>query len=332
VLNLVLPLLTAAVAAAPTPGGEVLFVVGPSRGGPGRHEHFADASLLADLVRRVPGLAPKVIREGWPSDEALAHARSLVLLCDAGPDHLLNKPERLDAVQRFVDAQKGLVVIHSALQGPDQANERLGAWLGGRFDSTSRAGRPGWIAGFHHFPDHPVARGMTPFSLEEQWYFGLRFVPGLTGVVPLLEDVPPPHLLNGLPPVSAILAWTYARPQGGRSFVITGPHDHDSLGVEGLRRLIANAIIWVSGLEVPAAGSSVAIGPDALRRNLTNPAPVYQGEERGPPPPAPATARPAASLASAPAAIPAKGLPGGMSPPAKTNSVVFRRPPTPGRP
>jgi hypothetical protein len=314
--------------AAPAGGGEVLFVAGPSRGGPGRHEHFAAASLLASLSARIPGLKPVVVRDAWPSDQALARARALVLFCDAGADHLLRDEVRVAAVQRLVDARKGLVVVHSALQAPDSVNERLERWVGARFDpGSSNSGRPGWMAGFHQFPDHPVSRGLVPFSLEEQWYFGLRFAPGGAGIVPLLADVPPPHLLNGQPPRSAVLAWTYERPAGGRSFVVTGPHDHDSWGVEELRRLVTNGIVWVSGLEVPARGTAVAIRADELRRNLANPALVFQGEERGPPPPRPRApaAQPVASSDLAPAAVPARPLPGSNAAPPARSSVVFRR-------
>ena len=49
------------------------------------------------------------------------------------------------------------------------------------------AARPaGDFARFTTFPEHPVCRGVTPFTVNDGWLYKLRFVPGMKGVTPLL--------------------------------------------------------------------------------------------------------------------------------------------------
>jgi type 1 glutamine amidotransferase len=61
-----------------------------------------------------------------------------------------------------------------------------------------------------------------------------------------------------------IVAWTFERPDGGRSFGTTLGHFHEVWRGESFRRLIVNAILWAAKLEVPAAGAPVALGEEAL--------------------------------------------------------------------
>ena len=53
-------------------------------------------------------------------------------------------------------------------------------------------------------------------------------------------------------------AWAFERPDGGRSFALTGGHYADSWSSEDLRRLAVNAILWAARREVPAEGAPLA--------------------------------------------------------------------------
>ena len=53
------------------------------------------------------------------------------------------------------------------------------------------------------------------------------------------------------------MMWVYERPAtlgGGRSFGFTGGHFHKNWQQDDQRRVVINAITWISGIEVPADG------------------------------------------------------------------------------
>ncbi len=116
---------------------------------------------------------------------------------------------------------------------------------------------------FSEFPNHPITRGVTPFSIDDGYLWKLDFVPGRTGVTPLMSAIGPTDTTTK--PEESVVAWAYNREDGGRSFTFTGAHLHASLGQAGYRRLLTNAILWSGNLEVPAAGAPVEL--DAVRLN-----------------------------------------------------------------
>jgi hypothetical protein len=65
-----------------------------------------------------------------------------------------------------------------------------------------------------------------------------------------------------------VLAWTFDRPGGGRSFGFTGLHYHDNWGNPDFRRLIVNAVLWTAHNNVPAGGATVAMAPQDLHKHL----------------------------------------------------------------
>jgi type 1 glutamine amidotransferase len=53
-----------------------------------------------------------------------------------------------------------------------------------------------------------------------------------------------------------------------RAFGFTGGHFHSNWGDANFRKVILNAMVWVSGLEVPADGVKSTLAPEALNQNL----------------------------------------------------------------
>ena len=49
------------------------------------------------------------------------------------------------------------------------------------------------------------------------------------------------------------LMWVVERPDGGRGFGLTGGHFHANWANDSFRRVVLNALVWVSGAEVPPA-------------------------------------------------------------------------------
>jgi len=173
----------------------------------------------------------------------------------------------LDQVAALMKKGVGLACFHYAVVVPKgPAGDRLKAWLGGYFE-TGWSVNPIWVAEFKRLPPHPITRGVRPFRLRDEWYYHMRFVEGMRGVVPILTAVPPDETrlrpdgpFSGNPHVRARMgmpehvAWAYERPDGGRGFGFTGLHWHWNLAQDDFRRLLLNALVWVAGGEVPEGG------------------------------------------------------------------------------
>lgn len=270
--------LTACNAAHASPR-QIVFLPGKGSHGYGSHAFVAGSRLLADLLNQTGLDLHAVVHEGgWPRDPSvLKDAAAVVIFCDAN-NVIGNRYAEADAL-----AAKGVgfAFLHYAL---DVGNKERGAyllrWIGGYYEQHWSV-NPSWAAEFKMLPDHPVARGVRPFKIMDEWYYHMRFVEGMAGVTPLLTAVPPdktrerpdgPHSNN--PTVRSRrgapehVAWAFDRPGGGRGFGFTGGHSHWNWGHDDFRKLVLNAIVWLAGLDVPNGGiSSPAPSADALMAN-----------------------------------------------------------------
>jgi hypothetical protein len=133
---------------------------------------------------------------------------------------------------------------------------------------------------------HPICRGVKPFEINDEWYYHMRFREPKTGLTEILTAVPPdatrerpdgPHSNNptvrGNKGSREVLAWAYERPAGGRGFGCTGAHFHASWENEDFRRLMLNALMWTSGLEVPEGGVPSMLAAEDLTANLDDKTP-----------------------------------------------------------
>jgi hypothetical protein len=257
-------------AADPVPApAKVILLAGSSVYKPGEHEYLAGCTALADLLRQTPGISP-VVAVDWPdAPEVLDGARSVVLFFDGGDKHLLLDGRRLAQVQSLAEAGAGLVALHQDVDIPVNLGDPMRGLFGAAWEKAYSQ-RAHWVSDFRTFSDHPVFRGVTPFSIDDGWLFKLRFVPELKGVTPLLRTVSPKAPVAIRDGSEDIVSWAYERPgpSGGRSFVFTGGHLHKSLADEGYRRFLVNGILWTAGVPVPPAGAPVALAPAALNRYL----------------------------------------------------------------
>lgn len=271
-----------ALAAAPSPAAEaaarkVVFLAGTASHGYGLHEHYAGCRLAADLLaRHVPGMRTEVHR-GWPKDATvLDDAQAIVVDCDGGS--LL--VSHLDEVDRLMKKGVGLACLHYSVDVPKgRPAELVRSWIGGSYEGGWSV-NPTWTADFKSLPDHPIARGVKPFVLRDEWYYNMRFVEDMKGVTPILSAVPPDDTRRN-PALQARkgspehVAWAYERPGGGRGFGFTGLHTHWNWADDGFRRLLLGAIVWVAGGEVPAGGvTSERPTPEQLLENLDEPRPA----------------------------------------------------------
>ena len=83
------------------------------------------------------------------------------------------------------------MMIHWATEAEKgKPGEKFLEWMGG-FCDLDWSVNPHWTAQFADFPDHPISNGVQPFSLNDEWYYHMRFVDEMKGVTPILTDLPP---------------------------------------------------------------------------------------------------------------------------------------------
>lgn len=245
---------------------KIVLVAGSNFFKPGQHEYVGGCAVLMDLLRQTPGIFP-VLALDWPQKpETLAGAKAAVLFFDGGDKHAILRPNCRADVQKLADAGAGLVCFHQCIDVPQASGDLVRSWMGAAFEK-GYSQRAHWVADFTKFPDHPICRGVVPFTIDDGWLFRLRFVPGMSGITPLLRTTSP-KAKAAQSPDEAIVSWAYQRPAGGRSFAFTGCHLHNSLAEEGYRRFLVNGILWSAGCEIPPSGAPVALDASQLNRYL----------------------------------------------------------------
>jgi len=259
---------------------KIVFVADTAPHGPrGNHEFLAAAIYLARTINaHYPGAYAVVhTKAKWPRD--LKHADTVIVLLNHGGSAV--NPTVKEATGRGA----GFMAIHFGVEvNKGEEGKHYLAWLGGYFE-TFWSVNPWWTPAFKDLPTHEVTRGVKPFSVNDEWYYHMRFVEGMKGVTPILSALPPlstlqgedkkPSARGGNPDVwksvkagnKQVMAWAYERPDGGRGFGFTGLHKHENLGNANFRTLLLNAVAWVSKLEVPEKGvPSAPLSRDDLER------------------------------------------------------------------
>jgi Trehalose utilisation len=246
---------------------KIVFVADTApHGARGNHEFLAGAIYLARTINANYPYAYAVVytKNKWPRD--LKHADTIIVLLNHGGSAV--NPAVKEATARGAN----FMAIHYGVEvnKGDQGNHYL-KWMGGYFE-TFWSVNPWWTPEFKELPRHEVTRGVKPFAVNDEWYYHMRFVEGRKGVTPILSAVPPLKTVQGegkkssarggnpavWEAVSAgqkqVMAWAYERPDGGRGFGFTGLHKHANLGNDDFRKLLLNAVAWVSKLPVPENG------------------------------------------------------------------------------
>lgn len=270
-------------AAAADPAKVVVIAGRPSHG-PGDHEHNAGCKLLVKCLKEVPGVEPVFVAGGWPADESVFEgARAVVLYSDGGGGHPYVQKDRIERVLKpLADKGVGLAFLHFAVEVPKgRAGDFFLDSIGGFYESGFST-NPVWTADIKSLPEHPITRGVKPFSLQDEWYYNIRFRDGMKGVTPILVARPDAETRKGRSSsprgpyahiVAAagrdeVLSWAVERPDGGRGFGFTGGHFHKNWGNDNFRTLVLNAILWTAKLDVPADGVHCQVSPEELKANL----------------------------------------------------------------
>lgn len=230
----------------------------------GHHDYIAGCKCLEAMLRQTPGVSTVQVLEGWPADESVFDgASSVVFYTDGGGKQaFLSSPQRVEKVQSLVDSKVGIVMIHQAVDFPDEFAERAKSWLGGIY-LGGKSGRGHWDSKHVDFPEHPVTRGVTPWEINDGWLNKIQFVEAMRGITPLVwsgkQYAGSRAGLN-----DDIVAWTYERPNGGRSFSFTGLDAHSAWSLVGMRQLMVNGVLWSAGKDIPKEGANCKAGEAEL--------------------------------------------------------------------
>lgn len=288
-------LVGAALSAAATPSladvkAKVVLVPGHASHGAGAHEFHAGLKLLAKCLSEVPGIEPVYLGpdqmakgEGWPKDESVFEgAQSVVFFMDGGGNHPMIQNDRLETMQKLMDKGVGLVCLHYAVEVPKgKPGDKFLDWIGGYYE-TGYSTNPHWTAEIKTLPEHPITRGVKPFSIKDEWYFNIRFRPEMKGVIPIVVAKPDDATRKGTSSSprgpyqhivdasgrAEVLSWAVERADGGRGFGLTGCHFHENWGNPDFRKLVLNAIVWTAKQEVPSNGIECSVSEEELKANL----------------------------------------------------------------
>jgi type 1 glutamine amidotransferase len=233
---------------------------------PGDHEHFAGCALFYRMLQQTPGVAPVMVKDGWPANaETLKDAKAVVFYSDGVGKQVLLK--HADEMDKLVAAGVGIVHLHQVIDYPADAVPQAIKWLGGAYHPKTGT-RGHWDYSFSTFPEHAVTRGVEPFTHNDGWILSLTWVDGMKGITPILRTWNPKAKAPKAKESDDIVCWTYDRPDGGRSFVLTGGHEHKNWGLPGFRRLVTNGILWSAKVEIPKEGAKVDLDPAQLMTNM----------------------------------------------------------------
>ncbi|RMF41312.1 MAG: hypothetical protein D6753_09805 [Planctomycetota bacterium] len=278
---------------------KLVLVAGKPSHPPRMHEFNAGVQLLHKCLADFPGIECHYVLNGWPEDESIFDdADGIVFYMDGGRKHeVVAAPGRKEKIDRLAREGVGIGCMHYAVEVvPDQAGAEFKRWIGGHYEHMFSC-NPIWEPKFVHLPQHPITRGVQPFGIQDEWYFNMRFIADLPGnqpaevdglrFTPILVAVPSddvrdgpyvyppgpyPHIVANAGRAEAMM-WAVERADGGRGFGFTGGHFHDNWANDQFRKVVLNALVWVTGAEVPAQGIESQLAPGDIDANL-DPKPV----------------------------------------------------------
>ncbi len=167
---------------------KIVLVAGHKSHGPREHEFFAGCATLMKMLQQTPGVAVVMARDDWPkAPDTFKDAKAVVFYMDGGDHHpAINSAEHQAAIQKLMNEKVGWVNLHYAVEYPKAKADPVLSWLGGYYE-TNYSTNPVWTADFTSLPDHPITRGVQPFTIKDEWYFNIRFDPKMQGVTPILK-------------------------------------------------------------------------------------------------------------------------------------------------
>jgi len=272
---------------------KLLLIAGKPSHPPRMHEFRAGCYILEKCLKDVKGLTVEVHENGWvKNDSALNDADAVVIYSDGGGGHPILQANHLDLLRSRIRKGMGFGCMHFAVEvPPTQGSTEMKDWIGGHYEHMYSV-NPMWKPEYTTFPEHPITRGVKPFAVVDEWYFNMRFQPGFSAdkayndgdlkFTPILVATPTDTVRNGpyvypRGPYAHIQAasgrkeammWALERPDGGRGFGFTGGHNHDNWADNNYRKVVLNALLWLSKCDIPAEGLESQLNKADLEAKL----------------------------------------------------------------
>jgi hypothetical protein len=262
---------------------KLVLIAGTPSHGPGDHEFNAGVLLLDKCLKGVAGLETVVFRNGYPKDDsALDTADGILCYADGGGGHPLVRENRLVRIGKLMAKGVGLMCAHYGVEVlKDLGGPEFLEWIGGYYENMYSC-NPMWRPEFNQFPEHPICNGVKPFAVRDEWYFNMRFRDEMKGVTPILVAKPSDAVRDG-PYVyprgpykhiqeskgrAEAMMWAAERPDGGRGVGFTGGHFHRNWANDDFRKVVLNALLWISKVEVPKDGVISQVTEAEMAANL----------------------------------------------------------------
>ncbi len=252
---------------------KIVLIAGMKSHGPGVHEYLKSVKLLKVMLDESPNLGnvkTEIHFNGWPEDSrTLDTADSIVTISD-GQDGDRYSPvpfmteARMPVIEKQMRRGCGFVTIHFSTFAPDKYGPQILEWGGGYFDWQGDDGKRTWYSAIKTLnaevepgqPNHPIANGVAPFQIEEEFYYRIRFRENDPRLVPILRV---PDLAKD--PQDQVVAWAVQRQDAGRGFGTTMGHFYRNWENTDYRKLMLNAIVWTAdqGVQVILEGHKASV-------------------------------------------------------------------------
>jgi type 1 glutamine amidotransferase len=262
---------------------KIVIIAGKPSHPPGMHEFRAGSLLLQSCLANTPGVKVEVHTMGWPeSATAFDGASAVVIYADGGGKNPAIVENHKQILGDLAKQGVGLGFMHYGVEVPaTNGGPEFQQWIGGYYEDRYSC-NPMWSPNFQKFPDHPVTRGVKPFSNRDEWYINMRWADDQKGITPLLVAAPSdqvrggpyvspkgpyPHIVQASGRAETMM-WVIERADGGRGFGFTGGHTHAHWGDDNQRKVVLNALLWLAKVEVPKNGVESKVSAEQLAANL----------------------------------------------------------------
>jgi len=251
-----------------------LLIVGQGSDGhpPTTHEFMPGAKVLAELLKPHKDVHATVVNgdEPWTDGPKLIdQADGIVMLVTQGAQWMQMEPQRHAALKRLAGRGGAIVALHWSVGAKDakyiQGQLEL---LGGTRGGPQRKYLVLSTELKRVAPEHPILNGVGDIKVHDEIYYALDRVPGIQ-----------PLFTSRIEGKDEMAAWSWERPDGGRSFGFVGLHFHSNWQLPAYRRFVTQGVLWSLKLPISKAGVNVDI--DSKKLELNGVLPPLAGSEAG---------------------------------------------------
>jgi type 1 glutamine amidotransferase len=250
---------------------KIKIVLIPGKASPkkpsGNHEYMAGCVLMMKILNKMDNVHAILSNYEWPKNEKILESADVIVIYSNGDGKqgFLANEKRSILLKRLLAKGIGFVNLHGSIcftQKHVKFGQQLigGVWT----NKYSKGNRGHWQTAHNSFPKHAITLGVTPWKSNDGWCHKI-LIPdeNKAKITPLLWSSKN-HKGDPRGGESDIVAWTFDRTDGGRSFSCSGAHGHWEWANDGLRQLIINGILWTAKQKIPEKGFDVAIDKENM--------------------------------------------------------------------